>query len=146
MAYDHSEYPNYPIHQIPAGVQVLSTILFGAFAIVTVVLAFSAFWLAGVALAVILAWRGGFAPRPAARIDADAIAEQLRKLSPEAEARRSGNSSFDAYRTDVLQRLEQEQDQFDTFLGRLRDAKDAAEFDRFMDDRASRAVQVEQAS
>lgn len=48
----------------------------------------------------------------------------------------SGNSAFDAYKHETLRRLEEEQDKFEDFLKRLRDAKDKAEFDQFMDDRA----------
>ena len=48
----------------------------------------------------------------------------------------SGNSAFDAYRTETLRRLEDEQAAFEAFLQRLRDAKDKSEFDNFMDDRA----------
>jgi hypothetical protein len=51
----------------------------------------------------------------------------------------SGNSAFDAYKADTLRRLEEEQDQFETFLQRLREAKDKAEFDAFMDERAKEA-------
>lgn len=53
--------------------------------------------------------------------------------------RPSGNSAFDAYKSDTLRRLEEEQHQFEAFLERLRDAKDKAEFDQFMNDRASKA-------
>jgi hypothetical protein len=52
----------------------------------------------------------------------------------------SGNSTFDAYKSDTLRRLEDEQRNFEEFLKRLRDAKDKAEFDTFMDDRASRSA------
>ena len=48
----------------------------------------------------------------------------------------SGNSAFDSYKAEMLRRLETEQDAFETFLQRLRDAKDKSEFDTFMDDRA----------
>jgi hypothetical protein len=48
----------------------------------------------------------------------------------------SGNSAFDAYKQETLRRLQDEQDNFEAFLKRLRDAKDKAEFDQFMDDRA----------
>ena len=48
----------------------------------------------------------------------------------------SGNSAFDAYKEDTLRRLQEEQDNFAAFLGRLRDAKDKAEFDQFMADRS----------
>lgn len=49
----------------------------------------------------------------------------------------SGNSAFDAYKEDTLRRLEQEQNDFESFLQRLRDAKDKAEFDQFMEERAA---------
>jgi len=51
----------------------------------------------------------------------------------------SGNSAFDAYKTETLRRLEEEQQAFDAFLQRLRDAKDKQEFDAFMQDRAKGA-------
>lgn len=51
-------------------------------------------------------------------------------------SRSSGNGAFDAYKTETLRRLEEEQDAFESFLQRLRDAKDKQEFDAFMDDRA----------
>ena len=51
----------------------------------------------------------------------------------------SGNTAFDAYKTETLRRLEDEQDAFESFLQRLRDAKDKSEFDTFMDDRARNA-------
>ncbi len=51
----------------------------------------------------------------------------------------SGNSAFDAYKADTLRRLEDEQEAFESFLNRLREAKDKTEFDQFMDDRKSTA-------
>lgn len=48
----------------------------------------------------------------------------------------SGNTAFDAYKAEMLRRLEDEQTAFEGFLQRLRDAKDKSEFDAFMDDRA----------
>jgi hypothetical protein len=53
--------------------------------------------------------------------------------------RPSGNAAFDAYKAETLRRLEEEQRAFEEFLGRLREAKDKAEFDQFMDDRARKA-------
>jgi hypothetical protein len=47
----------------------------------------------------------------------------------------SGNTAFDAYKEETLRRLEEEQDAFEAFLQRLREAKDKAEFDQFMNDR-----------
>jgi hypothetical protein len=48
----------------------------------------------------------------------------------------SGNSAFDAYKSETLRRLEDEQQAFNAFLQRLREAKDKSEFDTFMEDRA----------
>jgi hypothetical protein len=53
-------------------------------------------------------------------------------------ARSSGNHAFDEYRTETLQRLEEEQREFREFLQRLRMAKDKAEFDQFMAERRNR--------
>jgi hypothetical protein len=50
----------------------------------------------------------------------------------------SGNRAFDEYRSETLRRLEEEQREFRDFLGRLRMAKDKAEFDQFMADRRNR--------
>ena len=47
----------------------------------------------------------------------------------------SGNHAFDEYRAETLRRLEEEQNDFSSFLERLRFAKDKAEFDQFMADR-----------
>ena len=54
--------------------------------------------------------------------------------------RSTGNAAFDAYKADTLRRLEEEQENFEAFLRRLREAKDKAEFDQFMDDRAKRTA------
>ncbi len=48
----------------------------------------------------------------------------------------TGNAAFDAYKDETLRRLEEEQANFEEFLERLREAKDKAEFDQFMDERA----------
>ncbi|MGY8680908.1 DUF2852 domain-containing protein, partial [Bradyrhizobium sp. UFLA05-153] len=50
----------------------------------------------------------------------------------------SGNRAFDEYRTETLQRLEEEQREFKDFLTRLRHAKDKEEFDQFMAQHKSR--------
>lgn len=51
----------------------------------------------------------------------------------------TGNSAFDAYKTDTLARLEREQNDFEAFLTRLRESKDKVEFDAFMNERAKAA-------
>lgn len=52
----------------------------------------------------------------------------------------TGNTAFDSYKADMLKRLEDEQHAFETFLERLREAKDKSEFDAFMEDRAKAAT------
>ena len=49
--------------------------------------------------------------------------------------RSTGNAAFDDYREETLRRLEEEADEFQAFLQRLRKAKDKAEFDQFMAER-----------
>lgn len=125
--------------RMPVAVQILSTLIFGAFAITAVALAFNYFWPGGLALAIILGWRGGFVPQNFTQADPGEIVEKLRTLGPEAQQRSSGNASFDAYRSDMLRRLEEEQESFETFLDRLRAARDKREFDTFLDERADKA-------
>ncbi len=50
----------------------------------------------------------------------------------------SGNSAFDEYREETLKRLEDEQIEFESYLERLRQAKDKTEFDQFMEERRNR--------
>lgn len=52
----------------------------------------------------------------------------------------SGNHAFDEYREETLRRLEDEQQEFHDFLEHLRQAKDKAEFDEFMDERVRKTV------
>ncbi len=49
--------------------------------------------------------------------------------------RGSGNTAFDAYKAETIKRLEDEQKAFKSFLGRLREAKDKAEFEQFLAER-----------
>jgi hypothetical protein len=64
--------------------------------------------------------------------------EQMRNAGTWWQPSRSGNQAFDEYRTETLRRLEDEQHEFQDFLRRLRQAKDKAEFDQFMDERRDR--------
>ena len=54
---------------------------------------------------------------------------------PAYRAESTGNAAFDAYRDETLKRLEDEHRAFLDFLQKLRDARDKAEFDQFMDER-----------
>ncbi len=55
----------------------------------------------------------------------------------------SGNQAFDDYREETLRRLEEEQREFQTYLERLRRARDKAEFDGFMAERRRSAGPIE---
>jgi len=130
--------PQTPRQQIPLAVQIISTVMFGAFAIPVTLVALNIFWPAGVAIAIILAWRGGFAPTVTPALPARTMEEAVKSLVPTSAQKASGNASFDAYRSDMIERLEVEQQNFENFLGRLRDAKDKSEFEDFMDARAQK--------
>ena len=56
-----------------------------------------------------------------------------------ATMRPTGNAAFDAYKAETIKRLQDDQQAFEAFLQRLRQAKDKSEFDAFMDDRAKGA-------
>jgi Protein of unknown function (DUF2852) len=49
-----------------------------------------------------------------------------------------GHSAFEKYREKTLQRLDQEQREFQEFIVQLRRAKDKAEFEQFMAERRAR--------
>ena len=57
----------------------------------------------------------------------------------------TGNNAFDEYREETLRRLEEEEQAFQDFLARLRQAKDKREFDQFMADRANWSDQTDAA-
>ena len=98
--------------------------------IAAMVLGFIFFWPVGLALLFYLIWSNRmFSGKSCARRGA-------RKMMT---ATSTGNRAFDAYKADTLRRLEEEQDNFEAFLERLREAKDKAEFDQFMDERAKRS-------
>lgn len=128
-----------PKNAMPTSVQILSILTFAAFAIPVTIVALNVFWPAGVAIAIILAWRGGFAPTGPVAVPAENVEEIAKSLIPTTAQKSSGNASFDAYRKDMIDRLEMEQENFENFLSRLRDAKDKTEFDEFMDERAHAA-------
>ncbi len=93
--------------------------------IAAMVAGFIAFWPVGLALLAYMVWQNKFTMgaatggRPGAGL-----------------GRATGNAAFDAYRNETLRRLEDEQAAFEDFLKRLREARDKAEFDQFMEDRA----------
>jgi hypothetical protein len=99
-------------------------------------------WIAAMVLAFVFVWPVGLA-LVAYMTYANKWSKSMfkRKLctSRDGAWRSSGNSAFDAYKADTLRRLEDEQGAFESFLQRLREAKDKQEFDSFMEDRAKSA-------
>ena len=97
--------------------------------IAAMVLGFIFFWPVGLALLAYMIWsKRMFSGKSCAK----------RNRSFSMPTRSTGNAAFDAYKADTLRRLEEEQSNFESFLERLREAKDKAEFDQFMNDRAKR--------
>ncbi|WP_171167711.1 DUF2852 domain-containing protein [Ruegeria sp. HKCCA0370] len=92
------------------------------------VLGFIFFWPVGLALLAYMIWSKRMFSKSCSR--RKSWHSQMSAMKP------SGNSAFDAYKADTLARLEREQQDFEAFLRRLREAKDKAEFDEFMDERA----------
>jgi hypothetical protein len=118
----------------PVAVQILAIIGFTGFAIPVSIVAMNMFGLLGLLLAAFLGWQW---TRLAGLGRDHRLSEAVDLLKPQVSApeQSSGNSSFDAYRSELMQRLESEQTNFDQFLTRLRDAKDKNQFDTFMVER-----------
>ena len=105
--------------------------------IAAMILGFVFFWPVGLALLAYMIW----SKRMFSRHNCHARRQEFmaRHRAMHEAFRPSGNTAFDAYKTETLKRLEDGQQAFETFLQRLRDAKDKSEFDAFMDDRAQAA-------
>ncbi|MCB2110383.1 MAG: DUF2852 domain-containing protein [Defluviimonas sp.] len=107
--------------------------------IAAMILGFIFFWPVGLALLGYMIWsKRMFSGRCAHRRAFDS-----HRYGARHGFRSSGNSAFDAYKADTLDRLEREQEEFEAFLKRLRDSKDKAEFDTYMQDRARTATDDE---
>ncbi|WP_435312415.1 DUF2852 domain-containing protein [Primorskyibacter sedentarius] len=100
--------------------------------IAAMVLGFIFFWPVGLALLAYMIWSKRMFAKTCRLSRSNGMSHGF------TAARSSGNAAFDAYKSDTLRRLEEEQEQFEAFLQRLREAKDKAEFDQFMEDRSRR--------
>jgi hypothetical protein len=100
--------------------------------IAAMVLGFIVFWPIGLALLAYMIWSKRMFNAPCA-------SRRTRHGMTRHQFKSSGNAAFDSYKADTLRRLEEEQEAFEAFLQRLREAKDKSEFDAFMDDRAASA-------
>lgn len=106
--------------------------------IVATVAGFIVFWPVGLALLAYTIWSKRMFNRSCRSHRHDRSREAFHAMV--RAVRPSGNSAFDAYKADTIRRLQDEQEAFEAFLQRLRDAKDKQEFDSFMDDRARAAT------
>ncbi len=90
--------------------------------ITTMVVGFVLFWPVGLFILGYMLWSGR-------------MGCSHKKSKWKSWSRTTGNTAFDSYREETLRRLQDEQSAFEGFLGKLRQAKDKAEFDQFMDER-----------
>lgn len=111
--------------------------------IVAMILGFVFFWPVGLALLAYMIWSKRMFSHACGMSRADRHemrAEMQRRWGHGPMAfRNSGNTAFDAYKADTLDRLQREQGEFEAFLARLRASKDKAEFDQYMEERARAA-------
>lgn len=98
--------------------------------IAAMVLCFVFFWPVGLALLAYMIW--------SKKMFKSSCRTNRKSCGFGGRTRSSGNTAFDAYKEETLRRLQDEQEAFEAFLERLREAKDKAEFDRFMDERAQK--------
>jgi hypothetical protein len=111
--------------------------------IVLGLLAFFVWWPLGLLVLALAMWRGcmlccgfGFGHWND-RVDRSPVPRES-GATPQA----SGNRAFDAYRAETLKRLEEEQRSFRDYLERLRQAKDRAELEQFMQERREQRPQA----
>jgi Protein of unknown function (DUF2852) len=100
-------------------------------------LGFVIWWPLGLAILAAALWSGKMECCGLSFVPWIERAESLPSQSWWRQQPTSGNRTFDEYRAETLRRLEQEERDFQDFLGRLRMAKDKAEFDQFMAERRS---------
>lgn len=106
--------------------------------IAAMVLGFILFWPIGLFLLAYMTWSKRMFSKSCRKHRNTAFSQGFHAMRP------SGNAAFDSYKADTLQRLEDEQKSFEEFLQRLREARDKAEFDQFMDDRSQKARNVDE--
>ena len=124
--------------------------------IAVMVFGFAVFWPAGLAILAYLIWSGrmgcsgrnrdfgNWQQRMSDRFERGmrAWGDGSQRATPGFARgfQRTGNHAFDEYREQTLRRLEDEANEFTSFLDRLRAAKDRSEFDQFMADRKARGA------
>jgi Protein of unknown function (DUF2852) len=106
--------------------------------IIAAVLGFIIWWPIGLGLLAYLIWSGRMGCGNKLQWKQHFMQEAKRfggGFSGFGPLRSTGNAAFDSYREETLRRLEEEAEEFQTFLDRLRKARDKAEFDQFMAER-----------
>jgi hypothetical protein len=105
--------------------------------ITAVILGFLLWWPVGLGVLAYLIWSGRMGCGAWKRDwkESELGREVMRWKSGMAPFQSTGNRAFDEYREETLRRLEEEASEFQSFLQRLRHAKDKAEFDQFMAER-----------
>lgn len=96
-------------------------------------------WMAAMIVGFVLFWPIGLAILAYMIWSKRMCSHHRRRCFRKARFQNTGNSAFDGYREETLRRLEEEQSAFQAFLERLRQAKDQAEFDQFMEERRRRS-------
>ena len=112
--------------------------------ITLMVVSFVVFWPLGLAILGYMIWSGRMRCRNKGKVAAfNATGFGMGKSGPGRWYRggfpSSGNRAFDDYREETLNRLQEEHEEFQSFLEKLRQARDKSEFDQFMADRTKRA-------
>jgi hypothetical protein len=118
--------------------------------IAAMILGFVFFWPVGLAILAYMIWSkrmfgrssscgswGRHSHHHYSREDRDTMRDNWRGMVHAMKP--TGNAAFDAYKAETIKRLQDEQQAFEAFLQRLREAKDKSEFDAFMEDRAKAA-------
>ena len=105
--------------------------------IAVMVLGFIIFWPVGLALLAYMIWSN--------KMSCHISRRSCCRSAHGPHMTTTGNAAFDAYKSETLQRLQDEQENFEAFLQRLRDARDKSEFDQFMQDREKSATAPQQA-
>jgi len=116
--------PLMPLLLVPLVIAGMAVFAFGAFLLRML------FWAGLAFLAGLFLFRGFFG-RVFRR---SGFASSNRKFSEASPGGRS-NQAFDDYRRSTLDRLDQEAHEFRTFLAKLKQAADAADFQAFLDSR-----------
>lgn len=109
--------------------------------IVAMILAFVAAWPLGFAILAYMIWsKRMFSCRHRHHNHNRHQARYADRFNGPSFSRPTGNAAFDAYRDETLKRLEDEHRDFVDFLQKLREAKDKAEFDQFIQGRNDKPV------